>query len=203
MPKVKTRLKYVHLVLTREKFDCFKCNTILYVWIPGHMTACIHYCCLQVCRASLPGKSAGQVWICLIYLKLASCLTSQVLNFKSSLIVSEHDWSCLIKFLIMSDQVSDYVWSCLTKFLIMSDHVWSSFSCQVWLKASHVSVLAGRNNILWTIWLQFDTKLSKFLDSLFPKHPPAAHHSPPRPLVVWCFFSRFKTTFVTFLTFLG
>jgi hypothetical protein len=27
--------------------------------------------------------------------------------------------------------------------------------------------------------------------------------SPPRPLVVWCFFSRFKTTFVTFLTFSG
>jgi hypothetical protein len=27
----KTRLKYVYLVLTREKFDCFKCNTRLYI----------------------------------------------------------------------------------------------------------------------------------------------------------------------------
>jgi hypothetical protein len=33
--------------------------------------------------------------------------------------------------------------------------------------------------------------------TFFPKHPPA------HPLVVWCFFSRFKTTFVIFLTFLG
>jgi hypothetical protein len=60
------------IVLTHEKYDCFKCNTRLYVWIPGHMTAFLHYywrlphsrltslpchsrttLSLQVCRACL------------------------------------------------------------------------------------------------------------------------------------------------------
>jgi hypothetical protein len=36
-----------------------------------------------------------------------------------------------------------------------------------------------------------------------PPLPSPPHPSPPRPLVVWCFFSRLKTTFVIFLTFLG
>jgi hypothetical protein len=37
----------------------------------------------------------------------------------------------------------------------------------------------------------------------FPPHPSPQLPSPPRHLVVWCFFSRFKTTFAIFLTFLG
>jgi hypothetical protein len=72
----------------------------------------------QVCRASLPGKSAGQVWSRLV-------MQRKKFTLISSLIMSDHVWSCLFKFLIMYD----HVWSCLIMFDQLSAKI-------VWLKVA-------------------------------------------------------------------
>jgi hypothetical protein len=86
--------------------------------------------CRAICRASLPGKSAGQVWICLSYLKLATCLTSQVLNLKSSF------WSCLIMF----DQVSAEILLSLIKGVTNNNN--NKSKC---IPGGSLRVLAGKN----------------------------------------------------------
>jgi hypothetical protein len=104
----------------------------------------------QVCRASLPGKSAGHVrsekishW----FFKVWSCL-----------ITSDHVWSRLI----MSDQVFDHVWSCLIKFDQLSADIVPSLikgrpnnnnnnkaKC---IPGGTLRVLAGKNTVTIEQW---------------------------------------------------
>jgi hypothetical protein len=92
----------------------FKWNTSLYVWIPGHMTAFVHYYWRLPKLTSLPClfKTGLLVNKC----KLHSCLIMHAFvwfSCKTRLNMSEHVWTYL--------NMSEHVWTCLKMSLYRPD----------------------------------------------------------------------------------